>query len=138
MAQREIELSKNDINAIGSKELAYLGDSVYEVYIRKNLILKGIRGVKELNICSENYVSASAQANLFNFLSDKLTKEEMDVALRGRNTKLKSKSKSVSIGEYRKATGLECVFGYLYLLSQDERMEQLVNYIFEYINVEVM
>ena len=64
----ESKIDKKDILAIGSKELAYLGDSVYEVNIRKRLIRLGIRGVKDLNKMSMNYVSALYQADIFSYL----------------------------------------------------------------------
>lgn len=137
MAQREID-NKKDILSIGSKELAYLGDSVYEVNIRKTLIRLGIRGVKDLNKMSMNYVSALYQADIFSFLKDYLTEDEMKVALRGRNTKIKHSSKSVNISTYRLATALECVFGYLYLLDDTERIKELMDKIFEYKKAEVI
>jgi len=137
VAQREID-NKKDVLSIGSKELAYLGDSVYEVNIRKTLIRLGIRGVKDLNKLSMYYVSALYQADIFSYLKQFFTEEEMKVALRGRNTKIKHSSKSVGINTYRLATALECVFGYLYLLGNIDRIEELINKVFEYKKVEVI
>lgn len=128
----ESKIDKKDILAIGSKELAYLGDSVYEVNIRKRLIRLGIRGVKDLNKMSMNYVSDLYQADIFSYLKEFLTEEELKVAKRGRNTKIKHASKSVSIATYRLATALECVFGYLYMLSDIERIDFLMDKVFEY------
>ena len=128
----ESKIDKKDILAIGSKELEYLGDSFYEVNIRKRLIRLGIRGVKDLNKMSMNYVSALYQADIFSYLKDFLTEEELKVAKRGRNTKIKHASKSVNIATYRLATALECVFGYLYMLSDIDRIDFLMDKVFEY------
>lgn len=133
----ESKIDPKEISFIGSKELAYLGDSVYEVNIRKRLIRLGIRGVKDLNKKSMNYVSALYQADIFSFLKEFFTTEEAKVANRGRNTKIKHSSKSVSMMTYRLATALECVFGYLYLLEDYERIEFLMEKIFEYKSIEV-
>ncbi|WP_290771634.1 ribonuclease III domain-containing protein [Anaerofustis sp.] len=137
MAQTEIDQKKN-VLSVGSKELAYLGDSVYEVNIRKTLIRLGIRGVKELNNMSMNYVSALYQADIFSYLKSYFTEDEMNVAKRGRNTKIKHSSKSVNIATYRLATALECVFGYLYLLGNNDRINELIDKVFEYKNIEVL
>ena len=123
------ELKEIDVINMGSKELAYLGDSVYDVYIRKALLLSGIRGVKELNRESEKYVTASSQADIYSKIQDELFEDEVKVFLRGRNTKLKHANKNVKISTYRLATGFECVFGYLYMLENFKRIEYLINLI---------
>ena len=130
------ELKDIDVLNMGSKELAYLGDSVYDVYIRKALLLKGVRGVKELNKKSEEFVTASNQADIYSKIKDKLNEDEEKVYLRGRNTKLKHANKNVKISVYRKATGLECVFGYLYMLEKFDRIEYLIDLIFR-LNEEI-
>ena len=109
--------------------LAYLGDSVYEVYIRKYLIDK-YSNVKELQNESIKYVSAKAQSNFLermidnNFLSD----EELSIIKRARNHKSHS-SKSTDIVTYKKATGLEALIGYLELVNDKKRINEIMNFI---------
>lgn len=117
-------------NELNSLVLAYLGDAVYEVYIRKHLINKGICKVNELQKESINYVSASAQSNYLdklienNFLSEK----EINIVKRARNHKSHG-SKSSSIIAYKKSTGLEALIGYLEINGNTKRIEQIINYI---------
>ena len=109
--------------------IAYLGDAVYELYIRNYLINKGIAKVKELQQESINYVSANAHRRIVEKLIDLniLTEEELDVFNRGRNAS-SHRSKSTDIITYKKATGFECVIGYLYNNDRER-----CNYILDYI-----
>ncbi len=95
--------------------LAYLGDAVYELYVRDYLIDKGISKVKDLQKSAIDYVSATAQANILDELSKKnlLTEEELDIIKRGRNAH-SHQNKSANIIVYKKATGFETLIGYLY------------------------
>ena len=115
---------------INSLALAYLGDSIYEVYIRKYLVDKGIAKVKDLQSESIKYVSASSQAKFFKQLVDNniLTNDEMSVALRARNHS-SHRSKSTDILSYKHSTALEAVIGYLYLSNKKNRIDELINYI---------
>ena len=76
------------------------------------------------------FVSAKSQAEIFDALEESLTEEEKAVARRGRNSKIKHPSKSVDIQTYRKATGLECVFGFLSVMDRQDRIEELSDMIF--------
>lgn len=125
------KLDKNDLVKVGSKEFAYLGDSVYETNIRKRLIMDGILNVRELNRQSEKFVTASSQAKIFDALADVFTKSEQAVARRGRNTRIRHRARSVDIATYRKATALECIFGYLMLSGKEERIQDLSDIIFD-------
>lgn len=109
--------------------LAYLGDAVYELYIREYLINSGIAKVKELQQSSLKYVSATSQRRILETLIDKsfLTNEEIDIVNRGRNASSHS-SKTTDIITYKKATGLECLIGYLYK-NNKERCKEILNYI---------
>ncbi|MFV0249569.1 MAG: Mini-ribonuclease 3 [Bacilli bacterium] len=115
---------------INSLTLAYLGDSIYEIYIRLFLIKKGIRKVKELQKESINFVSAKNQAKfLSNILEQNiLTQEEIDVVYRARNHKSHS-SKSTDIITYKYATALEALIGYLYLENNIKKIEEIMNII---------
>lgn len=110
--------------------LAFLGDSVYELYIRKYLISKNIEKVNELQRESINYVSAKNQAKFLkemfdnNFLSD----EEIDIIKRARNHKSHA-SKTTDIITYKHATALEALIGYHYLENNNERVKEIMSFI---------
>ena len=117
-----------DINVLA---LAYLGDSVYEVYIRKYLIEQGIVNVNELQEAAIKFVSAKGQANYLNLLLEDnfLTKEEIDIVHRGRNHKSHKAPKNTDINTYKWATGFETLIGYLYLDNKIDRINDIIKYI---------
>ena len=110
-----------DVNCINVLALAYLGDSVYEVYIREKLINKGINNVDKLQTESVKYVSAKGQAKILDELIDNnfLSKEEIEIVKRGRNYKRSSHPKNTDIITYKCSTGFETLIGYLYLTNKD-------------------
>lgn len=114
---------------VSSLALAYLGDSIYESYIREYLIKKGISHVNDLQVESLNYVSAKSQARILKDLMDKniFTEEELTIIKRARNTKSKSHPKSCDILTYQHATSLEALFGYLKLKENEERIEEIIS-----------
>ena len=111
--------------------LAYMGDTVYEDYIRKYLINKGIGNVNDLQTESLKYVSAVSQAKFLQEMIDKeyLTSDELDIVKRARNYKTTSHPKSCDIITYKYATGLEALIGYLYLDNNIERVNEIMNFI---------
>ncbi len=111
--------------------LAYLGDSIYESYIREYLIKKGISHVKDLQELSLNYVTAKSQARILKELLTKkvLTSSEIDLIKRARNTKVNSHPKNCDIITYHEATAFEALFGYLKLKNDRERLEEIINQI---------
>ncbi|MBQ9018812.1 MAG: Mini-ribonuclease 3 [Bacilli bacterium] len=111
--------------------LAYMGDTVYENYVRKYLIEKGIGNVNDLQTSSLNYVSAKSQAKYLTEMIDKeyLTSDELDIVKRARNYKTTSHPKSCDIITYKYATGLEALIGYLYLNNNKERIDEIMNFI---------
>lgn len=119
-----------DINVLA---LAYLGDSVYEVYIRKYLIDKGICNVNELQKEAIKYVSAKGQANFLNkMLEDNFFNEkEISIIYRGRNHKSHKAPKNTDIKTYKEATGFETIIGYLYINNKNDRINDIMNYILE-------
>ena len=122
-----------DLRCINVLVFAYLGDTIYEDYIRKYLISKGINNVNLLQKESIKYVSAKSQANFLNKLIDLdfFTEEEMDVIRRSRNYKSKSHPKNCDIITYRMATALEAVIGYLELKNDKVRINELMSLILE-------
>ena len=122
-----------DLNCINIISLAYLGDAVYEVYIREKLLNLGNTKVEELQKQAINYVSAKSQCRILNNLLDNniLTNEEIDIVKRGRNYKRASHPKNTDIITYKMSTGFEALIGYLYLDNQKERLEEILK------NIEV-
>ena len=113
--------------------LAYLGDSVYEVYIREYLISKGIVYVVDLQKEAIKYVSAKSQAKILDYLinNNYLSEEEVNIVKRGRNYKRDSHPKNTDIITYKKSTGFECLIGYLYLSKNINRLDEIMNIIKE-------
>lgn len=120
-----------DVNTINVITLAYLGDAIYEVYIREKLIHQGIAKVEELTKIATKYVSAKGQAEILNNLLDKniLTEEEIEIVKRGRNYKRSSHPKHTDIITYKLSTGFEALIGYLHLSNKLERLEEILKYI---------
>lgn len=118
-----------DVNTINIITLAYLGDAIYEVYIREKLIRKGIAKVEELQKFTTKYVSAKGQANILNNLIDNnhLTEEELEIVKRGRNYKRSSHPKHTDIITYKYSTGFEALIGYLYLSNNQNRLTEILN-----------
>ncbi len=119
-----------DMNNINILALAYLGDAIYELEIRKFLLEKNITKVNQLQTESIKYVSAINQAKYLKEMIDKnfFTDEELNVILRARNHK-SHKSKSTDIVTYKYSTALEAVIGYLYYQKNNKRIEEIMNYI---------
>lgn len=117
---------KKDANLISPVVLAYMGDSVYEIYIRKHVLLNNINfKVNDIHKAVVGYVRASAQAKALNAIMDDLTEDELKIFKRGRNQKT-GVPKNANVGEYRIATGFEALLGYLYIKNQDERLDFLI------------
>lgn len=110
--------------------LAYLGDAVYELWIREYLTNKGYVRVNDLQNESMKYVSAKSQVYHLHRLIDNniLTEEEIDIVKRGRNASSHGK-KNVDIVTYKKSTGFECLIGYLKINNKIERINEIMNYI---------
>lgn len=113
--------------------LAYMGDSVYELEIRKYLLSQNIHKVNKLQKKALGYVTAKNQCKFINYFLDNnlLKEEEIDIVKRGRNKKVNSHPKNTDIVTYKWATALECLFGYLYLKGDKERIKELINIILE-------
>ena len=111
--------------------LAYIGDTVYDLYIRKYLIDKGICKVDLLQKESIKYVSAKGQASYIKELIDNnlLNDKEIDIVMKARNHKVNHKPKGCDIITYKYATGLEALIGYLYYENNIKRIEEIMNYI---------
>ena len=113
---------------LNSLALAYMGDAVYEKYIRHHLLLKGAVKPHLLHRESTRFVSAKAQNQIIHYFLDDnlLSEEEQGVVRRGRNAKSGSTPKNTDVQTYRYSTAFEALIGYLYLSDKQERMEQLI------------
>ena len=120
-----LHLDRDRLLALSSLGLAHLGDSVFEVMVRSWLVLHGKAKAKDLHRATVRYVAAPAQAAAVERLLPLLTQEEADVYRRGRNTAPHSVPKAASRAQYQAATGLEALFGWLYLQGRTQRLNEL-------------
>lgn len=119
-------LKEVDMKAYSPLTLAYIGDTAYELVIRTMVVEKGNRQASQLHRLTTSYVKAQAQAAMIEALEPELTEEELAIYKRGRNAKSYTSAKNASILDYRKATGLEALIGYLYLSGREERVLFLI------------
>ena len=120
-----------NIKQINNLVLAYYGDAIYEIEVRKFLINKGINKVNDLQKEAIKYVSAKAQAEILEKLIAILTEEEFEIVKKARNMKVHSKPKNTDIQIYKLSTGFEALIGYLSLTNNEIRVNEIFNYIFE-------
>jgi ribonuclease-3 family protein len=113
--------------------LAYLGDSIYEAFVRERMLDRGIVKVHDLHKASMKYVRASAQAQILAALMPILTEQEQDVARRGRNAKGHSAPKSAAAEDYAASTGFEALIGYLYLAGRTQRLGEVLEAAAQYV-----
>lgn len=114
-----------DYSQLGSAELAYIGDAVLELAVREHLLKLGKTGAGRLNSLSQGFVKATAQSAALENILPMLDETEEGVFKRARNNSKLSTPKSATAVEYRRATGFEAVFGYLYLAGKQERIGEL-------------
>ena len=106
--------------------LAFIGDSIYETIIRTLVVEKGNKSVNAMSKEKNTLVNATKQSEIGEFLKDYDTEEEAEIYRRGKNAKTANHSKSAAYSDYHKATGLEAVFGYLYLSGRIDRCIELL------------
>ena len=114
----------------GVPALAYLGDSVFETFVREKLVRSGIASSEELNESAQKYVTAVRQSEGALKILPLLSEDETEIFKRGRNHRSKAHPKSADIEEYRRATGIETLFGALYLTGSTDRIKQLIDLMF--------
>lgn len=131
------ECKETDIRTYSPLALAYIGDAVYDLVIRTIVVERGNKSANNLHKQTVAYVNARVQARMADALQSELTEEEETVYHRGRNAKSYTSAKNASIIEYRKATGLEALCGYLYLTGRQERMLQLIRAAIEQIGMQI-
>ncbi len=117
-----------DVKMLSPLVWAYVGDSVYELFIRTKLVNNSNAKPHKLHIESIKYVKAKAQADILNKIENKLTEEEKDIVRRGRNTENHHVAKNSNVADYSKATAFEALIGYLYLSKQDGRLQEILEF----------
>jgi len=120
-----------DPTQLGPLVLAYIGDTVFDLYVRTHLILSTDLTAHGLHMQAAKHVCAAAQSAAFKKVEGLLTEDEAAVFRRGRNSHIGTVPKNAAIGDYRAATGLEAVIGWLYLKGDDERLNELMRVIAE-------
>ena len=129
-----VETSEKKIegNALNGLSLAFIGDAVYEIMVREHLLEHGSLQVGKLHKMAVEYVRASFQADVFDFLEPILDETERGILHRGRNASATHIPKGANAIEYRKATGVEALFGWLYLEQKNERIREIFKMILEH------
>ncbi len=120
-------LSDLDVRMMNPLKLAFLGDAIYEAYIRTYLISQFVLTPHEMSKKAKQYVNANAQATAVHRLKDSFSEEEWQMIKRGRNQKSNTVPKNAILSDYRYATGYEALIGYLYLTDQKERIYEIVH-----------
>lgn len=115
-----------DLRTYNPLSLAFIGDSIYETLVRTIVVEKGNKSVNAMAKEKNTLVNATKQSEIGEFLKDYYSEEEADIYRRGKNAKTANHSKSASYNDYHKATGLEAVFGYLYLTGRIDRCVELL------------
>ena len=132
--EEQFELPEQDIRSYSPLTLAYIGDAIYDLYIRTIIVKRGNTQPNKLHKKASALVKAETQADMVTVLEQHFTPEETAVFKRGRNAKSYTTAKNATTGEYRRATGFEAVIGYLYLTKQYNRIIDLIKIGLEAIN----
>ena len=124
-----IEKNEIEVNMMSPLTWAYVGDAVYELYIRTHLVNKTNLKPHKLHIEAIKYVKAQSQAQALKKIEVNLTEKEKEIVRRGRNTENHHVAKNASVQDYMYSTAFEALIGYLYLTNQEKRIQELVEMI---------
>ncbi len=116
-----------EVNTMSPLTWAYIGDCVYELYIRMKLVNTTKLKPHKLHIESIKYVKAGAQAKILEKIEKNLSEKEIEIVRRGRNAENHHLPKNATVQEYMYSTGFEALIGYLYLTKQDKRLQEILN-----------
>ena len=123
-----IKRNETEVNLMSPLTWAYVGDCVYELYIRTKLVNETNYKPNKLHIEAIKYVKAKSQADLLLKIQDKLTDEEREIVRRGRNAQNHHLPKNSDVQEYMYATAFEALIGYLYLTKKFKRVKEILQY----------
>ena len=122
-------IDNKNLNLINPLVLAYVGDAVFEVYVRTKVVNDGMLKTNKLHRLSIEFVKAKAQAEALERIKDNLTEEELNIVRRGKNVNSNTIPKNAEIADYKKATALEALIGYLFLSDKLERLDEVIDLI---------
>lgn len=125
--EQKFDIKDIKLNQYSPLVMAYIGDAIYDMIIRTIIVYRANTQVNKMHHAAMNYVKASAQAEMYFAIKDRLTEEEEEIFKRGRNTKSYTKAKNATVNDYRIATGFETLMGYLYLKKDFKRILDLVS-----------
>lgn len=135
--KQEFACTDVDIRTYSPLTLAFLGDCVYDLVIRTVIVERGNRTPNSLHKKKSAIVKAETQAKFMDVIMEDLTEEEEGAYKRGRNAKSYTSAKNASIADYRKATGMEALLGYLYLQNKEDRIIELVHLGLDRLKIEI-
>ena len=135
--KNDFAIKELDMNTYSPLTLAFIGDGIFDLIIRTVIVERANQTPNKLHNKKAAIVKAATQARMGEALLDVFNEEEADIYRRGRNAKSYSTAKNASVTDYRKATGLEAVMGYLYLKSQTERAVELTKIGLEKLDIEI-
>ena len=125
-------MKEKEVNQYSPLTLAFMGDAVYEQLVREKLVSSANRPVRDLHPLKTQKVCATYQSKAILSIAENLTEKELSIFKRGRNATGASVPKNANASDYRHATGLECLFGYLYLTEQNERILEIFELIYNF------
>lgn len=120
--KKEVE----EVNMLSPLVWAYIGDAIFETFIRVNLVNDSNAKPHKLHIEAIKYVKAKAQADCLKKIQEKLTEKELEIVRRGRNVQSHHVAKNANVADYSMSTAFEALIGYLYLTKQDERLKEIL------------
>lgn len=123
-------LSNIDVNNVGLINplvLAYIGDSVFEIYVRTKVVNDGMLKTNKLHRLSTEFVKAKAQAEALVRITENLTEDELNIVRRGKNANSNTIPKNADVADYKKATALEALIGYLFLSDKIDRLDEIID-----------
>jgi ribonuclease-3 family protein len=135
--REQFDVPDVDIRTYSPLTLAYIGDGVFDLVIRSVVVGKGNTRANQLHQRTSRIVKAHTQAEIISYLEGQLTEEEADIYRRGRNAKSPTMAKNATMSDYRKATGLEALVGYLYLTDRFERLVELIKAAVDGLNLKL-
>ena len=123
----ELKKDEQEVNLMPPLTWAYVGDCVYELYIRTDLVNKTKLKPHKLHIETIKYVKAKAQADILKRIEENLTEKEQDIVRRGRNAENHHLPKNANVQDYMYSTAFEALIGYLYLTKQNDRLKEILD-----------
>ena len=124
--KKNLQIEDKDIRTFSPLSLAYMGDTIFDLMIRSVVLANGNTPVSKMHKACSEIVCATSQAAMIDAIFDDLTVEEKEVVTRGRNAKSKTTAKNASVLDYRKATSLEALLGYLYMEDKVDRLYEII------------